>query len=165
MANTNSLTPLFGLFQEFGRFRLIQDEKFNKEFLLLVFGVYKNLLIHNAQHKKLSIKKSTLAMIAYLYENLDKLPLEQILDTIDLLSEELPHLLEEYDIKSDMDWKEWLKEHWWVPPLVLTTIGIKVFLIFKYAMPSGPRPPQEAGTQQGQSIPGHFAPGPNGEYA
>ena len=132
MASVNSLEPLLKLAQEFGRFKFIQDEQFNKEFLLLVFGAYKNLLTHNAEHKNIQLKKSTLALITQLYQNLDSLPLEQILDTIDLLSEELPQILENYDIQTDMNWKQWLKKNWWVPPVVVATLGIKVFLIFKY---------------------------------
>ena len=133
MSSTNSLSPLLQLAKDFSKYRLIQDEKFNREFLLLIFGVYKNLITYNAQHKKLPINKSTLTLIAHIYENVDSLPLEQILDAIDLLSEELPHLLEKYDIKEDTNWKEWLKKNWWVPPLALSSLGIKIFLIFKNA--------------------------------
>lgn len=128
MCETNSLKPLLDLSHEFERFRLIQDDLFSKEFLLLVFGVYKNLTI-NAKSSR--THKSTLEFVAQLYEKLDSLPLEEILDAIDLLSEELPQIIEEYQLKLDMDWKKWLKKHWWVPPVVMVTLGIKLYLIFK----------------------------------
>lgn len=145
MSSKNSVSPLLQLGKEFSKYRLIQDEKFNREFLLLVFGVYKNLITYNALHKNLSINKSTLTLISYIYENLEHLPLEQILDATDLLSEELPHLLDNYEIKEDANWKGWLKKNWWVPPILLTTLGVKVLLIFKYSMDNHNLPSEGSG--------------------
>lgn len=141
MSSKNSVSPLLQLGKEFSKYRLIQDEKFNREFLLLVFGVYKNLITYNALHKNLSINKSTLSLISYIYENLEHLPLEQILDATDLLAEELPHLLDNYEIKEETNWKTWLKKNWWVPPVLLTTLGVKTLLIFKYVMNTHKLPP------------------------
>lgn len=143
MSSKNSVSPLLQLGKEFSKYRLIQDEKFNREFLLLVFGVYKNLITYNALHKNLSINKSTLTLISYIYENLEHLPLEQILDATDLLSEELPHLLDNYEIKEESNWKAWFKKNWWVPPILLTTLGVKVLLIFKYSMENHNLPPDD----------------------
>ena len=144
MSRDQSLTPLLVLSKEFNKYRLIQDEKFNREFLLLIFGVYKNLITYNAQHKDFLINRSSLELIAHVYENIDSLPLEQILDAIDLLSEELPQLLEKYEIKKDTNWREWIKDHWWVPPLVCTSLGIKILLIFQ----QGKKKPDAPSSQQ-----------------
>ncbi len=129
MEKESCLSPLLALFEEFKSYKFIQDKQFTKEFLLLVFSTYKNLLTNNASHRKLHINKSTLEAIAHLYENLESLPLENILEAIDLLTEELPQLLEHYNEFSALHWKERLKKYWWIPPALI--FFFKFILIFR----------------------------------
>ena len=79
---------------------------------------------------KRTVKKSTLELITHLYENLESLPLEKILDAIDLLAEELPQLLEHYNEFSELHWKERLKKYWWVPPAFI--VIIKFIITFRH---------------------------------
>ncbi len=137
MEKRNTLAPLIDLFHSFSKLKLIQDNLFLKEFLLLVLTAYRNLVINNANKKGVTIKKSTLDTVALLYENIDHLPLEQILDVIDLLADELPPLIEKYEFMSDIKWKAWLKKYWWVPPFIFGMFTLKIALIFKkYIQPN-----------------------------
>ena len=126
METHNNLVPLMSLADEFTKLKLLQNTTFQKEFMILIFTTYRNLIVNNALKYHSPLKKSTLETIAFLYENLENLPLEQILDAIDMLAEELPPLLEKYEFNSDMKWKEWLKKYWWVPPIFLAVFGLRI---------------------------------------
>ncbi len=128
---TQSLRPLQDLTYEFKKYKFIQDEIFTKEFLILLFVTYKNIIIHNLTEQQLLEHKSTLETVAQLYGVIESLPLEEILDAIDMISEELPALLEQYEFNSDITWKKWLKKYWWVPPLVITKISLVLYLRYK----------------------------------
>ncbi len=136
---TNSLESVITLGKDFTKYKLIQNDNFTKEFILFIFCIYKNLLHNNAIINNTPLTKSTIEVIAHLYENLDSLPLEEILDALDMLSEELPKLLEEYEFTSAMKWKDWLKKYWWAPPFIGATLILKTLLIIKTPKPA-PKP-------------------------
>lgn len=125
---TNKLTSVITLGQEFAKYKLIQDNSFTKEFTLFIFCLYKNIINNNATIYHASLTKSTIEMIAHLYENLEDLPLEEILDALDILSEELPKLLEKYEFTSKMNWQQWLAKYWWVPPVIGSSLAIRILL-------------------------------------
>lgn len=126
----NNLLPIVKLSQEFEKLKLINDSLFQKEFMLLVFTAYRNLIINNASKYHLPVKKSTLELIIYLYENIDRIPLEKILDAIDLLAEELPSLLEKYEFKKEIGWQEWFKKYWWIAGIGCAGLSYKLLRIF-----------------------------------
>ncbi len=128
---TKNIQPLLKLWNDIKHYRFIKSIGLIKEFSILTFVIYKNLMTHYLpEHMSLREKSVTQSLIQ-VYEKLDSLPLEEILNAIDLVTEELPFLWEQYQLNSDMTWKEWLKKYWWVPPLVAVTLGIRIFLIFK----------------------------------
>ena len=131
MRKTHSLKPLQELAVEFKKYKFIQDEAFTKEFLLLLFITYKNIIIHNVTEQQLLEHKSTLETVAQLYEVIESLPLEEILDAIDMIAEEMPTILEQYEFSSDMTWKAWLKKYWWVPPLIVAKISVVLYIRYK----------------------------------
>lgn len=139
---TRSIQPLLKLWDDIKHYRFIKSIDLIKEFSILTFVIYKNLMTHCLPEHMSSREKSVTQSLIQVYEKLDSLPLEEILNAIDLVTEELPLLWEQYQLNSDMTWKEWLKKYWWVPPLVAVTLGIRIFLIFKgkptyYNMPGG----------------------------
>lgn len=129
MEKSSNLEPLIALAHEFSTYRLIRDELFTKEFILLILCIYKNLAVNNMNirnHQTLALEK-----IVMNYETIQSLPLEQILATIDILTNELPQLLQHYHFYSYKSWKRWLKKYWWVPPVVVITIAARIGLQFK----------------------------------
>lgn len=130
MEQHNSLDPLIKLAHEFEKLKLIQDGAFQKQFMVLIFTTYRNLLINNAVVHHIIIKKNTLELMAHLYDELEQLPLEELLDAIDLLAEELPPLLEKYEFNSSMEWKIWLKKYWWVPVGISGLVTYRIARVF-----------------------------------
>ncbi len=131
MERQQSVKPLIALSKDFYSCKLIQDIVFLREFITLTFIVLRNIFINNIHAPFTSVQKKHTNHIAHIYQNLDKLPLEEILEAIDLLHKELPALLEKYQFNSKMKWRTWLKKYWWVPPTLLTVFGIRILWIFK----------------------------------
>lgn len=63
--------------------------------------------------------------------SLDSIPLEELLDVLDLLLEEVPRLVEKYELNQPINWQKWAKKHWLLAPIACTALAIKVYLIFK----------------------------------
>ena len=131
MERQQSVKPLIALSKDFYCCKLIQDDVFLREFITLTFIVLRNIFNNNIPAPLTPVQKKYTSHIAYIYQNLDKLPLEEILEAIDLLHKELPGLLEKYQFNSKMKWKPWLKKYWWVPPTVFTVMGMRLYWIFK----------------------------------
>lgn len=144
MEKNQSVAPLMLLARDFANFKLIQDEIFLREFVQVVFLSLRNLYIHNAPLKYPSYR-STASIIANTYQNLDQLPLEEILEAIDLLQKELPSLFEKYEFNSKLGWKAWLKKYWWTIPTVATVMGVRIYWLFKNdtEVPSNPLLPRD----------------------
>src|SRR5690606_2731541 len=77
-------------------------------------------------------KASTLDAIISIGQKIDRLPLSEILHTIDMLTDELPASLEKYEFNSTMSWKIWLKKYWWIPPVITFWFGLKILIKFQH---------------------------------
>jgi len=126
MEEQKNIKPLLALYKEFTTYKLIQNEPFVREFTTLTFIVTRNIFIHNIQNPPTTLQSRTRNQVTHIYENLDKLPIEEILEAIDLINNELPEMLEQYEFNSDMTWKEWLKKYWWVPPVVGAILTLRI---------------------------------------
>ena len=63
--------------------------------------------------------------------SLDSIPLEELLDVLDLLLDEIPRLVEKYELNEPLTWRKWARKHWLLAPIACTALGIKIYLIFK----------------------------------
>ncbi len=138
MEKTQKLTPLLSLAKEFANYKLILNDIFLKEFIHITFIAFRNLYINNINLQKPLIQKSFTQFITNIYNNLDNLPLEEILEAIDLLHDELPPILEKYEFNSKISWKKWLRKYWWLPPALGVVVGIQLYLISKGKTPVRP---------------------------
>jgi hypothetical protein len=146
---TESLQPLIQLLHKVKHHRLIHNNKFFHEVLILIFTIYKQILFNECEKKQQSIKKSTLETIMLVNNIINQLPIAEILSTIDMLVTELPPFFEKYELHSHMSWKNWFKKYWWVPPVFGIWFGLKIlyklqrpyFLYTPYfSSPLAPRP-------------------------
>ena len=129
-----STEPLFLLWYEFTHYKYLSDHHFLEEFIKLIFIAYKNIVINCTQEKK-SLTQKTIEQLIQLYEKLDSLPLEEILNAIDTLALELPIISEKYELNSDMPWKQWLRKYWWAPPLIIGTITVRFLYLWQKYKP------------------------------
>jgi hypothetical protein len=134
MEQTNSVEPLMGLMQGVQKYKYIDDELFAREYLTLLLVTLQHLELRSPEIR-LPAKASSIT---------DDLPLERILDALDLIAQELPALLEKYEFHSEYTWKEWLKKYWWAPAMIAGTITFKILMMLKksgfWAKPNKPTP-------------------------
>lgn len=127
--NEGSIQPFFDLWELIKRYEYIQDEQLIKDFSSLLFTFYADLFIYYAEYARRASKpefQSTVQQIIELYQQVEKLPIDQILDAIDILTQELPPLIELCTAKSTGSWREWVKKYWWVPPVIIVTVVYKI---------------------------------------
>ncbi len=124
-----TLQPLLRLTRNF--YKHVQQQRFLREFIFLMFIATRNIIVNNAVKKNILLKKYTQEHINYIYRNLDAVTVEEILEVIDLLTEELPALLEQYHFYSTKSWKVWLKKYWWTPPLIAIILGLKTYSVLR----------------------------------
>ncbi len=127
MEQSKVFVPLIQLADTFATFSHLHNDIFSREFLLLVFIAYRNLIVNNALKKNMGLKKNVVETIGYVYEKIDTISHEQIIEAIIFLTRELPPFLEQHEFYSDMTWHDWLTKYWWVPPFVLFVTSVNVF--------------------------------------
>jgi hypothetical protein len=125
ITHTRKMSPIFELWDYFSQFRKIHDADFNRETCVLIRVCLQ--CIYAELHRDLATKNSWLA-------DIDSLPLEEILSTIDLLVEQMPAILEKYELQSNLSWKQWFKKYWWAVPVISTVIGLRILVAYKDIM-------------------------------
>jgi hypothetical protein len=132
MQQTQSWLPLIQLLCEVKRYKFIQDQGFMHELSCLLFVISHTIVAHETHKQNPQQKNITLEQVAELYEKIDSLPIENILDAIDLLSEQIPVLLEKYAFDPDTKtWCAWFKKHWWHASVDMVKLTLKVLLKLK----------------------------------
>lgn len=126
--NTKKLHAFFLCWHNVTNYQVIIDEKFFTEFATLTCKLL--CLVTKTTIDK--TKTSTLETIINISQKIDKLPLSEILHTIDMLTDELPAFLEKYEFNSTISWKAWLKKYWWIPPVTTFWFGLKILIKFQH---------------------------------
>lgn len=127
MEQSATLDPLYDLWDDVLQYKYIQDDLFMHEFAQLILVTYTDLLTYYNEHQE-SSHKDALSAALELYQLIDKLPLNEILDIIDIITHDLPPLLEKYEFDTDMSWQAWLRKYWWAPPIIIATIAIHILM-------------------------------------
>jgi hypothetical protein len=100
-----NIEPLLLMWQEFIRFRHTGDTHFLKEMLMMLFAVYKDLLLVKFNQESEQLITAEMSTILDLYEHIHELPLDEILHAIDLTTDKLL-LLQSMDKKGKAQWGE-----------------------------------------------------------
>jgi hypothetical protein len=98
-----NLAPLFHMWQECAHFRHAGDSHFFKEMLMMLFTVYKELLLTKLNQESEQVIASEMSAILDLYEHINELPLDEILNAIDLTTDKL-ELLQNMEKKGKKEW-------------------------------------------------------------
>lgn len=127
MNQRNSLAPLMWLSDSFQNMKCLDDELFLKEFLLLHLAVQHNIGTHSTSTKGI-LKDRTTQEVTNIYRaNFNNLPIEKILEGINMLGQELPPLIEQYELNNpDLTWKQWFQKNKWAIPLMIGQAGVNI---------------------------------------
>jgi|GEM_PF-2715591 len=126
---TRSFKPVFCLWNGISRYKYIQDEEFCSEFARFITHLIHSTATHlvKTRSEEIFIKEKGILPLDQLHD----MPLEDILNLLDLLIEELPIFLKENEIGSDIHWKDWLKKYWLIAPLRAAIFGISIYMMYK----------------------------------
>jgi hypothetical protein len=138
--SSNSLEPVFVLWHSMG---LLRSPDFLYEYALLIFFIYKDVLLYIAlstialsmqnRHYQDASLTHLVEKTTEFYKKIESLPLHEIILIINLLSEEVPHIIQENMGEPSSNWYEWLRSHVWKISLALFTLFLKILIIFKDA--------------------------------
>jgi len=116
-----------------------KDMSFVREFAMLIFSLYENLLVVMAQQKVNKEVKGALEDIIQVYNAVSDLPLKELILTLEKCYVLFSKLLRDYGAFSAVGWMYWLKKYWWLPPTIAVSI-IGALLKRSFSKPSGARP-------------------------
>jgi len=114
-----------------------KDASFVREFAILIFSFYGNLLVAMTQQKNNQEIKGTLDDIIQVYNAVSELPLKDLILTLEKCYLLFSKLLKDYGLYSSGGWLQWLKRYWWLPPTIAIAV-IGALLKRKFSKPSRP---------------------------
>jgi hypothetical protein len=125
-----SLTPFLEVWDDLGHYQLVDDTVVIREFIYLVFHLYKTVV-----HQELLLKNeieevAKLDAIFKKVPSLDEAELEEILNALDLIIDELPVFIEQYELISNLSWEEWRKKYWLLAPIGAAVLMFKFYFKF-----------------------------------
>jgi len=126
MVKKASLEPMFKTWDfSYSMDLNMSDISFLREFSILIFTLYENLLVMIDIEKTGIIKaRGSLEAIIQLYNTVAKMPLREIIIALEKCYVIFSGILGDYGIYSKMSWVDWFKTYWWVAPtIVAATIG------------------------------------------
>lgn len=129
----SSLQPLFYLWDAIQEYKLIDNESFIKEFISLIISIYSNILndaANTTPEAALSIDE-----VAKLYDQITQLPVPQLLDVLDVYTEQYSNVLSYLDIdaKKVQSSLHFIKQHWKriAPIFVACAAGVYYFALWR----------------------------------
>ncbi|MDR3550431.1 MAG: hypothetical protein P4L31_03390 [Candidatus Babeliales bacterium] len=131
MKQTQSLVPLFRLWHSIVSYKYIDDTVFLQEVSMLLLIVHRQIAIDfNGAATKDS---SSLHDIIQLYEAISTMPIPDLLNSLDVVVDQCIEIIEKYELDSSMSWRSWFKKYWWMPPVVIASVVINVYVKNKIA--------------------------------
>jgi hypothetical protein len=110
------------------------------EYGVILFNLYKTVFenefsLVTKEKKKIFFKnfsiETFLIYINSINNQILSLPLEAILQTIDLIAEAIPAFFQDYEIKPKEITIAWVKKYWWAIIITVVPLWLKVMIIFK----------------------------------
>lgn len=130
MVATKSYKSFLRLCDDMASYKFLHSATFMREVLMLYLIVC-GQLVQGVQKidKKNRVNTATMQIVQEMYMQLPNLSIEEILDAIDILTQEVAPLIEEYELNNkELSWKMWIKKYWWMPPMVITVVLVKLYL-------------------------------------
>lgn len=95
--------------------------------LIAFFIAQKNAFVNYTQQYPEKARSATISQIFALYQEIDSLPIEEILTAIDVVSAAMNETFIKQDTDSGTQWKELFTKYWWVQPIIIGgTILLKI---------------------------------------
>ena len=121
---TQSIKPLLRTWECVKEYKHIDNATFIKEFIIAAIYIYQQVAkLLFPQTSKPTFSETAIAAI---YENVDTLPIFELLDAIDHLADLCAELYPVQLSSGKESWSEWLRRQWWMPPLIAGAIAYTI---------------------------------------
>ena len=115
LCHEKNLEPLLLVCAECKQYRYVTDDTFLQEMLMSMFLIYKSLLLKNLSEPTEQMVLTEMNQVLEVYENLDRLSLDEILEAIDVATDTLITI-------QNIQTGSYRKHFWWLPSAVLCTV-------------------------------------------
>jgi len=131
-----SLQPFVTLWSEIKKKRHEVSVELLHEYSRLILEIYKVIFTACSPLFQIAFHKSMIwQAIAMLEGNFATLHAFEMLDLIDKITEQIPKLLEKYELtNTKLTWKAWITKYWWLPPIAAAAITLKAILLYQIAV-------------------------------
>lgn len=107
---------------------VLQYKHIENESYMHDFAAYLLLILKVKQSEQTKMRFSHADLVA-MQHTIKQLPLEEILQTIDLLVKQMNSTIQHYN-KSGLTFNQWIKKYWWAPSAVCLTVAIKCYILY-----------------------------------
>jgi len=137
MSKKASLDPLFKLWDFAVSMELNKrDAVFLREFSIVIFTLYENILVMINAAKVDKIKSEVaIDEIISLYNTVSEMPIREIVIALEKCYRLFCEILNDYQFYSTLSWSQWLRNYWWVVPTI--TVAVITVLVGKTIMVAG----------------------------
>jgi|GEM_PF-4034241 len=127
LCTKKSIFPFFKVWRSLNDYRYMHSQRIMDEFVgAAICMVQRSIEVQ----KKKSCLHDELFIRAERDFSFEAMPLEELLNVLDLLIDEIPQFIEKYDLNTHITWKEWCKKHWFIAPLALAALGLRAYLVY-----------------------------------
>jgi hypothetical protein len=126
MTKKKSFKPLLNIWRRLISYKHIHDATIIKEFTALVIYILHTNAIDCGCQLSDPLRYNLRANHA-----LTTMPLEEVLDILDLLVDELPEFFDRYELDSEMTWRSWAKTYGVITAVAGAALGLRIYLMYK----------------------------------
>jgi hypothetical protein len=116
MQESGTSQAVFNVWDEVKEYKFIDNLKFVREFASVVFLALRHLYPGS----------SASGIIGNTQANLENVDIETILHAIDIITDQLATTSNTYNAYSAESLQDWLQHYWWVPPMTIGTIILRI---------------------------------------
>lgn len=130
ICNKKDIQSLLNLWSSLNRYKYVKEPIIITEFTILIINILQNTMQHlfPNDYTQLHSTNKVHSMAV-----LESMPLEEVLDILDILVDELPNFIEKYELDTEIPWKKWLRKYWLLAPVGAATLGLRLYLTYKGA--------------------------------
>lgn len=113
------------LWDDVKQYKYVDNDRFIHDFVSYVF-----ILLSKQCDGETAQKRLSHADVIAIHQQVEQLPIEDILNAIDVIVSQVGSVVDHYQ-KSGLSFSQWIKQYWWAPPLLVSTVILK-FIAFYY---------------------------------
>ncbi len=124
ISTEGNLFPLFESWDIFLKsYRKVESDLFMYEFSIQLFFLYKNILSH---YSDISEHKVTVGEVMQLSSQIMSLPIDQVLAALERCYHQFMIIMGHYGVHQGMSLASWIRQYWWVPPVVVISFAYSI---------------------------------------